>query len=321
MIIHFKLDYLMPCMAYGIGYCSKKCWFEFAQFLRIFHFLDDEKLLHKLKHFGLCDSTVDWFKSYLTERVQKTVCNRTESTYQKVTYGIPQGSILGPLLFIIYVNNLPELKTKCTLKLYADDTLLISDAVNVEALQADLQADLNVISRWCNQNSLTINVQKSKHLLIDGSTSELKLEMNGVELEAVADYKYLGINIDSQMTFVQQVKNMFQSIRYKIWLLMMSRDYIDQYTSIRIMKSMLLPYFDYGLVFTTCVTNNLMYKFQVEFFYQNFQLLRNFHYFELDLNKLNHDLVLVHIHEGLILLAKYLKMDLLTVELLFHQLL
>ena len=232
-------------------------------FTKAFDSLDHSKLLGKLPALGLCQDTVLWFGSYLAGRKQKTVCNKTESLYENVTYWIPQGSILGPLLFIIYVNSLPNLPVKANHKLYADDTLLIRQHVQLDTLNHELQQDLDKISLWCNQNGLTINVNKSKSMLIGSGEEEMTLSMNGVELESVPQYKYLGIQIDKAMTFAQQTAAMFQNIRYKLWLLMQTREYVDQYTSLLIMKSMLVPYFDYGLVFTTGTQAPVMNKFHV----------------------------------------------------------
>ena len=114
-----------------------------------------ELLLNELKIIGLQERTVSWFESYLSDRVQRTRMNDDCSGYLPVPYGVPQGSILGPTLFSIYINDLVNF-VDCDLIFYADDTVMM----NKDPIA--LHRNLDLIYEWCNKNYLTINCKKSQ---------------------------------------------------------------------------------------------------------------------------------------------------------------
>ena len=134
--------------------------------------VDHAILLRKLKSVGLDDNSLSSFHSYLTSRRQITSINDTLSSSLPVTVGVPQGSILGPLLFIIYIN-MPNVIKHCKIILYADDTLLYYSSTSANDIKKYVNEDLNLISQWLADNLLTLNCTKSKFLLF-GSTSRLK---------------------------------------------------------------------------------------------------------------------------------------------------
>ena len=146
----------------------------FLDFSKAFDTVDHAILLRKLKSVGLDGNSLSWFHSYLTSRRQITSINDTLSSSLPVTVGVPQGSILGPLLFIIYVNDMPKRFIKhCKIILYADDTLLYYSSTSANDIKKYVNEDLNLISKWLADNLLTLNCTKSKFLLF-GSSSRLK---------------------------------------------------------------------------------------------------------------------------------------------------
>ena len=128
----------------------------FLDFIKAFDTVDHAILLRKLKSVGLDDNSLSWFHSYLTSCRQITSINDTLSTSLPVTVGIPQGSILGPLLFIIYVNNMPNVIKHCKIILYADDTLLCCSSTLANDIKKYVNEDLNLISQWLADNLLTL---------------------------------------------------------------------------------------------------------------------------------------------------------------------
>ena len=127
--------------------------------------MDHEILLQKLKLYGVCQASLNWFASYLTERTQKTFVDGVLSDTSTIKCGIPQGSILGPLLFIIYINDLPSCDLYSKVRMYADDTSLTvahSDEYTQEQL---MNHDLHQIHYWLITNKLSLNVIKTKYMI------------------------------------------------------------------------------------------------------------------------------------------------------------
>ncbi|CAB3996609.1 Hypothetical predicted protein [Paramuricea clavata] len=127
---------------------------------KAFDTVDHTILLEKLKTIGFTSSVLDWFSSYLSNRTQVTVINSSMSQPKPVTVGVPQGSILGPLLFLIYINDLPECLTHCKSILYADDTLLYYSAESISDLQSKLNSDLRSLSDEMLENLFQTNTPK-----------------------------------------------------------------------------------------------------------------------------------------------------------------
>ena len=119
-------------------------------------------LVEKLKTIGASSQVVKWFTSYLESRYQVTSVENCQSTQLKVPVGVPQGNILGPLLFLIYVNDLPNCLEHCQVVIYADDTLIYFSANCCQNIEYHLNADLANLAEWFNNNYLTSNTSKSK---------------------------------------------------------------------------------------------------------------------------------------------------------------
>ena len=114
---------------------------------------------------GIQGKILAWFTSYLNDRSQCTLTNGIQSPQSLVTCGVPQGSILGPLLFLIYINDITNTITNSNIKLYADDTVIYSSAKTINDAYEILQQDLSSMISWCKLNQLTINVNTTKAVL------------------------------------------------------------------------------------------------------------------------------------------------------------
>ena len=177
--------------------------------------------------------------------------NGFTSDMSNITCGVPQGSILGPLLFLIYINDLSHITKNTSMYLYADNTVLLSTNKDILVCYNNMQSDLIMIATWCRRNKLSLNVKKTKCMLF-GSRFRLKkakcpkLSINNVNIDFVHQYKYLGVILDPHLTFNKHLNNIIKVTAHKINLLAKVRQYLTEAASLTIYKTMILPYFDYG---------------------------------------------------------------------------
>ena len=239
----------------------------YIDFSKAFDTVPHDILLKKLKLYGVRGKNLKWIKSYLTNRKQKTFFNNVASNYALITCGVPQGSVLGPLLFLIYINDLVDVIENCNTFLYADDTVLVSSARNIHDAHRSMQHDLDNITNWCKSNRLTLNIKKTKSMIF-GSKHKIKrihaprLQMNDIPLDYVTTYKYLGITADQTLNFNLNLNQIIKTVSYKLSLLSKLKVYISTEAAIQVYKSMVVPYFDYGDILYHCASVKLLDKLQ-----------------------------------------------------------
>ena len=177
------------------------------------------------------------------------LANNLPSDPLPVKIGVPQGSILGPLAFLLYINDITESFRHCQTLLYADDTVLLSSNLDVNGAAQNLQTDLFSLNTWCALiDKLTINIKKTK-IMCFGSKNCIKkfhkpnFLLNGLLLDYVDGFKYLGITLDPQLNYLSTI---LQKVTYKSYLLRKIRRYIDVQASLHIYKAMILSYVKYG---------------------------------------------------------------------------
>ena len=137
----------------------------FLDYAKTFNSVQHERLLLKLESLGICGNLLEWVRFFLTKKFQRVVVNGTYSDWVSVTSGVPQGSVLGPLLFLLYVDDLITIPKVCKLKLFADDVLLYFNVKSVGDCQL-LQHDLSVIVAWSKRWQLNLSPQKCEALSI-----------------------------------------------------------------------------------------------------------------------------------------------------------
>ena len=196
----------------------------FLDLNKAFDAVDHNILLRKLKLIGLDSKSLNWFESYLSNRPQKTSISNTLSCPLPVSVGVPQGSILGPLLFIIYVNEMPNIVKYCKIILYADVTLLHYSSNSAKDIEQRINEDLFSISKWLDENLLTLNCAKSKFLLF-GSNRRLKaftnvsIHVNNQQLARQQTFKYLGITFSENLNWSDYLTDVSTKINQRIGLL------------------------------------------------------------------------------------------------------
>ena len=184
----------------------------FLDLKKAFDTVDHKILLEKLRKYGIRELSGDWFESYLKNRRQYCAANGYESRPRTVTCGIPQGSCLGPLLFIIYLNDFEKCLKVSKAGMYADDTHVTVTSMNVEELVHKAQEELTQISEYMRLNKLSANPQKTEYMIIGHPRRTNKVEihetlrLNGADIKRVKKTKSLGVIVDEGLNWEEQFK-------------------------------------------------------------------------------------------------------------------
>ena len=173
----------------------------FIDLQKAFDTVDHMLLLQKLEHYGIRDNANKWFKSYLTNRKQFVSINGFQSDEALMQFGVPQGSILGTILFLLYINDLNNASRFCTTRLFADDTCLLIKNKNLKQLKKHLNLDLRNVCNWLKANKISLNSSKTEMLLFRHHNKvinyNLKIKIDGKKLLPSDFVKYLGLYIRS----------------------------------------------------------------------------------------------------------------------------
>ena len=231
---------------------NNKCTLAtFIDFRKAFDTVNHNILLQRIESIGIKNNVLHWLRSYLHNRKQVVVANGYTSNQGTVTCGVPQGSTLGPLLFLLYINNINKNFIHSKIKLFADDTVLYTSSTIVDDAKDQLQTDLDILDLWCRQHKLSINTNKTKTVLFgtrrfNNNITCTNLAIAGDEIMFVDEYKYLGIILDKNLTYSKHIKYIQGLAAHKIYMLSKIRSCINQSTAIQIYKTKILPYFDQG---------------------------------------------------------------------------
>ena len=170
----------------------------FLDLSKAFVTLDHEILLHKLHYYGIHNTSLNWFRSYLLNRKQYV---DFDSDTCLISTGVPQGSILGPLLFNIYINDIINITKKCHIIQYADDTSLIYP-MNEKNARQSLKTELEYLFEWLTLNKLSLNISKTKYMLFSTRQKNVTypiVTLNKQIIENVSEFNFLGVKLDENM--------------------------------------------------------------------------------------------------------------------------
>ena len=211
-VIEFKNNTLK---AFNDGKCVIGIFIDFS---KAFDTINHKILFTKLKALGFSQSVILWIQNYLLDRTQSTVINYSLSSSQTFNCGVPQGSVLGPTLFLIYINDLSNKLKYLNPIFYADDTNLFYESKDLNADIDLINSDLNVLNEWCTENRLTINFEKCNFIILKNPQNKLNFQkesisLGDVKLKFSTEIKFLGTILDSQLNWKDHISNLLKQLR------------------------------------------------------------------------------------------------------------
>ena len=220
----------------------------FIDFSRAFDTIDHQILAEKLALYGLDNTSQKFMSEYMSCRKHSTAVNGCISSDTPVTYGTAQGSILGPLIFILYVNDIfSSINQDSSIFMYADDTLILCKSDNINEVTSKAKVTLEKIMQWCEVNKLSINYKKTKYMVVKHTKvpTEPCLEVNGLKINTVQQYEYLGMLLDDKLAMNEYADAMWKKANSKVGILARIRRFISDNTAAKIYKTMIRPHLDY----------------------------------------------------------------------------
>ena len=259
--LHSILDIITNC--YDCIQGKKFVNLIFLDIKKAFDSVSHYKLLKKLEHYGIRGVANQLLQSYLSERKQFVSINNDSSSLKSINFGVPQGSILGPLLFLIYIKDLPNCLHTVT-RFFADDTTLIFSSDNINNLQRLANSELHSVTEWMLTNSITINPTKTISLLISPNYRKSSLNyscfLNDDQIDASHYAKYLGIILDDRLSFKAHIEFVETKISRSVGIMSKLSYYLPTETLITLYYALIHSHIFYGLPVWASTFNTYLNK-------------------------------------------------------------
>ena len=216
---------------------------------KAFDTVNHDILLDKLEKYGIKNKALHLITIYLTNRTQMVYTNNSYFAPQTIKCGAPQDSILGPLLFSIYINDLPKASHFET-SLYADDTALILSEKELDTLNKNVSKELIKVENWLNKNKLSLNLVKTKYMLTKPNfknftkTNNFIIHVSGVKLKRCYSTKYLGLILDKDLTWKHHLHYTLKKLSQRVDIMAKMRKYVSN-------TNLLSSYYAF-FIFTSC---------------------------------------------------------------------
>ena len=238
----------------------------FVDLSKAFDTLGHSQIIASLASYGVTGSEKELFINYLFDRKQSVRIGNEISSPQNVTCGVPQGSILGPLLFLVTFNDIGSVLKHSEIITYADDTVIYVCDTSVQRIQEKLQEDFTALTDWLESTDLIINLKKGKtECMLFGTSqkiknSQIEIACQGNQLATTTSYRYLGVNLDQTLNLTAHVDKVYKKASGRLNLLRRIRPNLTKKAALTIYKTMLLPIFTYCSIITASYTRTVEQK-------------------------------------------------------------
>ena len=239
----------------------------FLDFRKAFDSVDHTILLSKLYFYGVRGFTYNFLKSYLSNRSQYVSVDNMSSSFSAVTHGVPQGSILGPLLFIIMINDLPNSSNAFKFNLFADDSTLTYkfSPSDVDSIHVDVNNNLSMVNAWLCANRIQSNVSKTKYVIFSyrSNLSSPAISLGGEAVERTDSVKFLGLCLDECLRFDKHVNLISSKISKSLGILNRVKTVLPTHIKINLYYSLIYPYLIYCILSWFAAPNYLTNRISI----------------------------------------------------------
>ena len=235
----------------------------FLDLSKAFDSLNHEILLYKLSNIGIRGSPLHLFHSYINNRKQAVFCNSVYFTTKVISSGVPQGSVLGPILFLIYINDLVRCSSKLKFTIYADDTTLLMADKNLQTLHTNLCNEFGNVYQWTKHYRLKLNVNKTNYILFQNRSVRQCLPpvlLDGERIERVEHTKFLGVYIYEHLAWSQHIKKVCLKFSRTCGILYRIRKQLSTDAMLSIYYTLAYPFLHYCIAVWGCTWPSFLNK-------------------------------------------------------------
>ena len=224
----------------------------FIDLQKAFDTVNHNILIAKLEHYGVRGNVLKWFKSYLYNRDQYVSINGVNSTPLRVTSGVPQGSVLGPLLFLIFINDMPNISKKLKFYLFADDTSIYYEFETLNETIKQMNKELKLVKKWQDANKLSLNIDKTNYVIFHSTQikipPDVRIKIGNKILNRVKYVKFLGILMDEHLNWKYHITKLSKKLSRTCGMLFKIRKLLPINILINVYNSLFMSFLQYGIV-------------------------------------------------------------------------